>query len=409
LRAIAFACLALPAALCAQMLQLEPVEVVGSRIARIDAETALPVQIIRRDEIERSGALNAEDVLARISANFGSTTEATSIGRNDVPGFSGASLRGFGEGATLVLLNGRRLANYAFSGQAAQGVDLHAIPLAAIDRIEVLKDGASALYGSDAIAGVINFVTRSDFAGAEVSASQGESERGGGARSRATLALGRSDPASSGFNVFGVLDAQRSQRLRAVDRSFAATGYRPELGLDVSATAMLSWPANILQFVGNQVRLLNPAARQCTSLTVFKDGVCQFDIAKTIDLIPPSRQLNLLLRATGPLAPQVEAYAEASLAHDEVVLRTSPTPASRNNANGTTFDLPATSPYYPRGLGLSGDLNLLYRTVPLGPRTEEVQSRNRRLLLGVKGRASGWDFDLGVADNDSRADDRFVS
>lgn len=394
---VLLALLLAPAILLAQEQQLERAEVTGSRIPRVDAETALPVQIIRREEIERSGATNAEQVIARISANFGGFNEALGIGNDAVRGFSGASLRGFGEGATLVLLNGRRIANYAFSGQGAQGVDLHAIPLSAIDRIEVLKDGASALYGSDAIAGVINFITRRDFQGAELALSYGRSEAGGGGNDRATLALGAGDAATSGFNVFGVLDSQRSHRLRAIDRPFGSTSYRPELGLD--GTSRNSWPANILQVVDNRSVLLNPAAPACTAQTVFKDGACHFDYVTSIDLLPPSQQLNALMRGTLRLSAQAEAYAEASLARDRIVFTFTPTPvASGTTITGIPFVLPASSPFYPTGLGLTGDLDLAYRSVPLGPRTNEVTSHNRRLLVGVKGQAEGWDFDAALAD-----------
>jgi iron complex outermembrane receptor protein len=168
------------------------------------------VQVIRREEIQRSGATTAEELLARISANFGGHTEDLGLGDADTPGFSGASLRGLGAAETLILLNGRRLANYAFTSTTGPGVDLHAIPLAAIERVEVLKDGASALYGSDAIGGVINFVTRQDYAGTELGVSYRATEAGGGARARATLSAGHGDIAVDGFNVFGVVDCSGS-------------------------------------------------------------------------------------------------------------------------------------------------------------------------------------------------------
>jgi iron complex outermembrane recepter protein len=388
---------------------LERVEITGSRLPRIDAETALPVQVIRRDEIERSGATTAEEAVARIAANFGGHNEALGLLDGALQGFSGASLRGYGEGATLVLLNGRRLANYAFSGQGTQGVDLHAIPLAALDRIEVLKDGASALYGSDAIAGVINFITRRDFTGAEATASYGDSEHGGGGNRRATLTLGTGDMAARGFNLFGVLDVQRSGALRAVERPFAATTYRPEAGFD--GTLESSFPMNVQLADG---RFVNPAAPACTPSTVFKPDVggCWYDDARDIGLLPRSDQINLLLRGTLRLAASAEAYAEASMAWDRVRFRASTTPVGAGaSPTGLPFVFPASSPFYPAGLGLTGDLGepFFYRTAPLGPRINDVTSRNRRLLAGVKGQAAGWDVDAAIVDNDSRTSDRFVS
>src|SRR5688572_18941074 len=90
---------------------LQRVEIVGSHLKRVDAENALPVQIITRKDIERSGALGIDDLMSRISANFGGRNEALGLGDANTPGFSGASLRGLGSRSTLVLLNGRRLAN----------------------------------------------------------------------------------------------------------------------------------------------------------------------------------------------------------------------------------------------------------------------------------------------------------
>jgi iron complex outermembrane receptor protein len=397
------------ASVLAQTAQLDRVEVVGSRVPRIDAETALPVQIIRRDEIERSGAFSVEELLDRISANVGNTRDAVSIGDNRQPGFSGASLRGLGAGATLVLLNGRRLANYAFSGEIAPGVDLHAIPLAALERVEVLKDGASALYGSDAIGGVINFVTRSGYEGVEASVAGGWSEAGGAARRRGTLTFGIGNPASSA-SLLAVLDAQKSKALSTTDRGFSSTSYRPELGLD--ALNVRNSPANILLgFTPNgEPILVNPSAPNCAPATVFRSGGCWYDAAHAgFDTLPPAEQTNLLVRGTLPLGG-AEGYAELSSAWFRTELRTTPTPVvPGTTTTAVRYLLPASSPYYPSGLGLSGDLNLRWRTLALGPRIELVDSTNRRMLVGLKGRSRGWDLDGALAINDSHARDRYAS
>jgi iron complex outermembrane receptor protein len=175
---------------------LTRVIVTGSQIPRSDAETALPVQVIKREEIERSGAASVEELIGRLSAQLGTDNEATGLGNGDTPGLSDVSLRGL---QTLALLNGRRVANYAFSSQLGGDVDLHAIPLAAIERIEVLKDGASAIYGSDAVAGVVNFVLRRDFRGAEVGLEGALPKAGAGERLRRTLSLGTGDLARDGY------------------------------------------------------------------------------------------------------------------------------------------------------------------------------------------------------------------
>jgi iron complex outermembrane receptor protein len=139
--------------------------VTGSSIKRADVEGALPVQMVTRDDIKRSGATNTAELLTTLSSNSmaGASNQAEGAGLSTY-GLSSASLRGLGSSKTLVLVNGRRLGNYATDGTA---VDVNSIPLASIDHVEVLKDGASGVYGSDAIGGVINFITRQNYQGVE--------------------------------------------------------------------------------------------------------------------------------------------------------------------------------------------------------------------------------------------------
>jgi iron complex outermembrane receptor protein len=148
----------------AQTATLQRVEITGSSIKRIAAEGALPVQVITSAEITRQGITSAEQLIGRISANAAGADNATS--NNNVfggdtdrltGGSANANLRGLGPSSTLVLLNGRRISTHGMSGGA---VDLNAIPMAAVDRVEILKDGASAIYGTDAIGGVINFILK---------------------------------------------------------------------------------------------------------------------------------------------------------------------------------------------------------------------------------------------------------
>lgn len=384
------------------------VEIVGSRVPRIEAESAVPVQIIDRQEIDRSGVASVEELLDRVSANFGGRHEAMGLGDADTPGLSGASLRGFGAGETLVLLNGRRLANYAFTGTGGPGVDLHVIPLAAIQRVEILKDGASALYGSDAIAGVINFVTRQDYAGGQIDLGHAATEHGGGARSHASLSGGLGDVAVDGFNVFGVLDVRDARPLRALQRPYTSTGNRPELGL--SNRVPSSWPANIRVNADGRTTLVNPAAPACTPQTVLVGNACFFDSAQTLYLISPSRQVNGLARGTLTLGSGAEAYAEVLASTSRIQYHVAPSPANPSASDsGAAFLLPETSPYYPTGLGLSGKLVLSYRTWPLGGRRSEVDSDNLRVLAGLRSRVADWDLDGALSVNDSRARERYLS
>lgn len=131
--------------------QLQRVEVTGSAIRRVDAETAVPITILRAEQLRNEGVTTTAELMQRVTGNQSIQNSAGSVG-SATGGASFADMRGIGANKTLVLLNGRRLGNNAIDGSA---VDLNTIPFAAIDRVEVLRDGASALYGTDAIGGVI--------------------------------------------------------------------------------------------------------------------------------------------------------------------------------------------------------------------------------------------------------------
>ncbi|MEN9627534.1 MAG: hypothetical protein RJA10_761, partial [Pseudomonadota bacterium] len=205
----------------AQSSDIQRVEVTGSSIKRLTGETALPVQTISRDDIDKSGVTTAAELLRNISASTANLGDGASITDNTggQRGFNGANLRGLGVSSTLVLLNGRRMANFASPGDAA-GVDLNNIPAGAIQRVEVLKDGASAIYGTDAIGGVINLITRRDYRGVDIAVHASGTQQGGAGKLTASVSGGIGDVGKDGFNVFGVLDVQHLDGLRSTQRDW---------------------------------------------------------------------------------------------------------------------------------------------------------------------------------------------
>jgi len=257
---------------------------------------ALPIQIITRDEIDRAGWTTAAELMAHVSANLNGNNSQISLGQAGNPGLSSANLRGLGDGNTLVLLNGRRLANYAFFGGT---VNLNTIPLAAIDRVEILKDGASSIYGSDAIAGVVNFITRKDYSGAEVTAQAGVTQHGGGDHYQTTVTAGYGDLAKDRFNAFVTVDWQKDTALAAHDRPFSRTAYLPEAGVNLLSFA--TFPANIL--LPDTFTFVNPShASGCApqvSIPAISFGpqACGFDYASVIDTVPSVEQVNVIARA----------------------------------------------------------------------------------------------------------------
>ena len=157
------------------------VEITGSAIKRVDAEGALPVTVITRADIAKSGVVSTEELLSTVAAisSIGGVSNATGAG-SSTAGRSTASLRGLSGQRTLVLVNGRRLSEAITSGSVGGTVNINNIPLAAIERVEVLKDGASSIYGSEALAGVINFILTKEFQGVELGVSGGTPSREGG-------------------------------------------------------------------------------------------------------------------------------------------------------------------------------------------------------------------------------------
>jgi iron complex outermembrane receptor protein len=397
---------------------LQPVEVVGSRVPRIAGETALPVQVIRREEIERSGVATTEELLKLVSANFGGVTEASSTAQSFISGLSSASLRGLGGSRTLVMLNGRRIDNYAFRGTFGASVDLHAIPLAAIERVEVLKDGASALYGSDAIGGVINFITRREFTGVDVFGSFSKTEDGGANSGRATLTGGTGRIESDGFNAFGVLDVRKAERLRGSDRPFSQMSFGPEAR--VTAGDVRTWPSNIFNGFapdGTPIVVSPAAGPGCTPLTYRyqnpafpSQNACRFNDALTSDLLPSSRQVGFYGAGTLRLSRETNLYTEVLASQSLIRHEDSPSAIASSAAQpAIPFQLPTSSPYYPAGLTLPSNWSLLYRAVPLGPATTEVDSRNVKVLAGVRSHQWGWDLDAAVSTNRSWARETYVS
>lgn len=197
-----------PPAVAADATQLQGVEVTGSRIRRVETETADPVQVVGRDQILATGAATLGALLQSVPSISG-TPYNSQVNNGGGDGAATANLRGLGSKRTLILLDGIRL----------NSDDLNAIPANMIDRIEVLKEGASAVYGTDAIGGVINFITRKTFTGLEVLSTVGATEEGGGLTQDYELTWGTRS--STGSAVFGA-SYNRQDEIRADQRQVSA-------------------------------------------------------------------------------------------------------------------------------------------------------------------------------------------
>ena len=419
---------------CAAQAQttLERVEVTGTAIKRIDGETALPVQVITRAEIDKAGVTTAAELVARLSASANNLTDGGSVGYGGFrsqTGLNAANLRGLGVSSTLVLLNGRRMANFASPGDAA-GVDLNSIPAAAIQRVEVLLDGASSLYGSDAIGGVINFITRKDFSGVDLSAMAGNTTEGhGGDKRSATVSAGFGDFGRDGFNVFGVLDFQKTKSLNASKRQFIKDLDIPGRLPDLLSSA--TFPGNIRlsrsQFNtladegyssnGSTVidsRTVNPAAATgCNppATLYLPDGIggadgCTFDYMRDLELYPKSTKSSAFTRGILNLGGGHQLFAEASVARARTFYTGTP---NRIDADIDVALVPAFKGSALNSLPADDEdrvITVRTRLGEAGLRTSELVANSTRFVIGTQGIVAGWDYEWALNHSTSKVSDR---
>ncbi|WP_269531735.1 TonB-dependent siderophore receptor [Chitinimonas sp. BJYL2] len=262
----------------------EKIQITGSSIKRAANDKALPVETLTRVQIEQLGITSADQLVNQLAANVAGANNPVStntvFGADQdrlTGGAANANLRGLGPTGTLVLLNGRRVSTHGTSGGS---VDLNAIPMDAIERVETLKDGASAIYGTDAIGGVINFITRKSYEGLALRGSYSSPEAsGGGQQSRVSVTGGVGNLANDGFNLMGSLTLDDNKILRGIDREWA-TGYQPHRYLTPDSTS--SYHANIIMSAGTA---LNP------------NGAGTADDGTVVGATDPTRYTNLNLLA----------------------------------------------------------------------------------------------------------------
>jgi len=254
-----------------KVVKLEKYVVTGSMIKRIADEGALPLSVYTKLDMEQEGIASAEQLILNLNINgngldnLASQTDVVAGAARGNNGATSANLRGQGSNATLILLNGRRVASHGLNGGV---VDLNSIPFAAIERVEVLKDGASAIYGTDAVGGVINFITKRDFRGLVANAASDVTQDGGGNIFRYSLVGGWGDLNKDKWNLMASLALSDNKRLNGSQRDFVNT-FQPKRGIspDTRGTpiATLFTVANLPTALGlstaNPVDPTNPAIR----------------------------------------------------------------------------------------------------------------------------------------------------
>lgn len=416
----------------------ERIEITGSSIKRVQDATALPIQIITRADIEKAGIVSAEQLIATISANGTSADNLSSnvgiqLGSSDRNnnGNSSANLRGLGSSSTLVLLNGRRVSLHGAKGNS---VDLNSIPLAAVRRVEVLKDGASAIYGTDAIGGVINFILESNFQGATVTGFVDATQHGGGNIYRGSVTAGTGDLAKDKYNIMGSLTIDRQEILKPDDRRSFVNGFQPERGLspDTAGTPYATHTGGANTAIGASYRLPATGTQaytranllsfqgKCDSVpgqsqyqfvlwdTASFRNACAFDYGGSAILIQPIDRLNLVTRGRYELSGEHAVIAELVASTTKAVKQFEASQLTTSIAAGNAY--PVNGPYYQ---DLSAFIPTFDKTKPIayrwrcticGGRTIETETRAHRLLVGMEGVLGAYDYKVGLSTAGSGAD-----
>ena len=438
----------------AKILTLEAVQVLGSRIRQSEFEGPSPVSTYNDEYIKSTGAMTLADFLNRIpqaysgiaagrgsapdefNPDFGTRTETSNPAFNLVlgaaaaiptqTGVSGVSLRGLGSGSTLVLVDGRRVAQSANGNRATDTrqsfVDLNTIPLGMIERIEVITDGASAIYGADAVAGVINIVLKKNYTGTEVAAGFKFAEHGGGRERNGSVTTGFAHGKLSGTVT---LDYYDRQNLAASDREYSSqqdhTAMTVGTNLTTGAALMgrnytLLWgyPAVIQASGGTVSGTFNaipgvrvvavpfgssttPTIAQFTPVTtiippasvVNASGQRRMNTAEFLDLIPKSERRGANASLKYRLNDKVQAYANYRTSESKALARSQPV-TSITGGFGTAVLLPAA--YNP----FNQNVNVGMILAEWGSTSQNSRTVDDAVNAGLLGMVGTWEWNLSV-------------
>ena len=413
------------------------VVVTGSLISRTDTETPTPVQVLTAQDIQRSGKTSVAELLNDLAAN-GSGTLGTGFSGAFANGAAGVSLRGLSVGSTLVLIDGHRMSPYAIGDDSQRSfVDVSNIPFDAIDSIEVLKSGASSLYGSDAVAGVVNIKLKKNFQGTRFAAETGDTQHGGGQTHRASLSTGIGDLDTDGYNAFVTAEWRHQGAIRISDRlgnEWTNLDWRNRGGNDLTygvPTARQNYlTAASSPFLYNPSGAggVNNAANflfldpRC-NYTTYRAGGCA--VTDKVGYIQPETEnINLLLGMTKKLSADWELAFKGSLFQRDNTnnrglgsnLPYSPTSfigynvIDGNNlipalgARPTTFA--AGAPVGANLVNPFGNGTRLYGYIPGVPESQAQHNRatTTRFALDLHGSAYGWDIGVAGGLTKSKAD-----
>ncbi|GAA0361028.1 TonB-dependent receptor [Bowmanella denitrificans] len=364
------------------MESLEKIQVTGSRIKRTDMEGPSPVQSIDRVDIERTGFQNLQQLLERLPVNGAGTFSTRNNSQDSTAnGAAAVSLRGLGPDATLVLINGRRVGVSAFAeGVTNSFVDINSIPVSAIQRIDILKDGASAIYGSDAVAGVVNIILKQDIDGLEIEASYGQTKGGDYDEKHVSMVWGTGEGKSRASVIFDYFN--NSELSNADMGRFGTADQTPYGGMDFRSSR--GFPG---YFYVNGVKTVDPACPP-EQLNVENQN-CYYDYGPASITIPKAERLGAIFMLNHEFGNDIEAFVEVAVQHNTSNAGGAATPL--DESAGLT--VPASHPNNPFGQDI--DIGR-FRPVDGGNRRWDIESDTLRMLAGLKGEFNQWLWEASV-------------
>lgn len=388
--------------------KLQRIEITGSSIKRTEQEAAGSIQILNREDIDRTGQTTALDILRSSSAIGTDISSATSSSGSFATGSSGVDMRGLGKVATLILVNGQRIAQYGLADGAQQNfTNLDAIPAAAIERIEILKDGASAIYGSDAIAGVVNIILFKDFEGAKLTGNYKESDGFRDQRNRNISGIvGWGDIDKNGFNTYLTYEAYKSDGYSAGDlQSHYPEWHRQTPGRSTWDTPSVYSPTgNLYLGASNYV-----AAPGCPANAIDpKDKLCKYNLLPETGLTTDAKRYALASNTHFRIGQDIDANFEithASASNDYIVAPFAVQPTTASSTWYNALDGKMVGPFFYPKLPV-GHPNNPYN-VPVefrarmldtgdGFNFNRTESEQSRVMLSLTGDVKGFDWKSSV-------------
>ena len=385
--------------------QLQTFQVTGSLIRQADKTGFNQVQVINSKEIQDSGAKDVSDYMRQISANSANSWgESTSD--SFAAGGSGIALRGLSEKYTLVLVDGQRVAPFAFAVNGSdQFFDLNTLPLNVVDRIEVVKTGAVSQYGSDAIGGVANIITKHDFQGLQLDGSIGGATQGGGGTTKFGVLGGFGNLASDGFNVTATASYYKSNGYTLADRDttenqdfsnkpFGGSIQQPSYLLNPNTGAATPYGCATSVPAGNSIIASQTGA-------ISSGNVCLKNTAEDVSIEPMTERLNAKVHADFKINDTTTAYADLWESNNTTTTNDGPVVVGNGLAYSPTtktvsplsFTVPANNPYNTTGVAqeLFGYLPTTYSST--------TDSNFWRAAMGLKGSyelgKQDWDWNVG--------------